>query len=338
MAQLAGVSPLDTFGLLSVFGSDCAGAIVLLGEGASPGDPSIWRNEAMTAVDLESAIENLATIPFGADLEQGWTPSLAGYQGKVLLGRAVTGEWARPSNGTPSTWILKPDREHRLAANEATCLALAQRCGLKVPDVELLEVNGAKVLAIRRYDRDESTSPVSRIHQEDGCQVSGTAPLQKYEFDGGPSLRAISSVVRDYGGVGALEELLRRVTFNVGIGNADAHAKNFSFLHGPNDHSLELAPVYDVLCTIALDQRPGPMGSLVGASTRMGQTVYETSDVLLVSRADIVTEATHWGLRRSSAQAVVDELLLTMRDILHTQAGDEATISAIGGQLRRLSR
>lgn len=338
MAQLAGVSPLDTFGLLSVFGSDCAGAIVLLGEGQSPRDPSIWRDEAMTAADLENAIENLATIPFGADLAQGWTPSLAGYQGKVLLGRTVTGEWTRASNGAPSTWILKPDREHRLAANEATCLALAQRCGLKVPDVELLEVNDAKVLAIRRYDRNESTSPVSRIHQEDGCQVTGTAPLQKYEFDGGPSLRDIESVMRDYGGVQALEEILRRVTFNVGIGNADAHAKNFSFLHDPSDHSLELAPVYDVLSTIALDQRPGPTGSLVGASTRMGQTVNETSDVLLVSRADIVSEATHWGLRRSSAQAVVDELLDAMRDTLHTETGDEAAITAIDGQLRRLSR
>lgn len=338
MAQLAGVSPLDIFGLLSVFGSDCAGAIVLLGEGKSPSDPSIWRDEAMTAIDLDNAIENLATIPFGADLEQGWTPSLAGYQGKVLLGRAATGEWTRPSNGAPSTWILKPDREHRLAANEATCLALAQRCGLKVPDVELLEVNDAKVLAIRRYDRDESTSPVSRIHQEDGCQVSGTAPLQKYEFDGGPSLRAISSVVRDYGDVGALEELLRRVTFNVGIGNADAHAKNFSFLHGPSDHSLELAPVYDVLSTIALDQRPGPTGSLVGASTRMGQTVNEMTDVLLVSRADVVAEATRWGLRRSLAQTVVDELLDAMRDTLHSGTGDETALSAIDQQLRRLSR
>ena len=124
----------------------------------------------------------------------------------------------------------------------------------------------------------------------------------------------------------------------MGFARVASNHTHFSSLHGPNDHSLELAPIYDVLSTIALDQRPGPKGLLVGDSTRMGQTVNETSDVLLVSRAIIESEATHWGLRHSSAQVVVDELLLTMRDTLHTQLGDEATISASGGQLRRLSR
>ncbi len=124
----------------------------------------------------------------------------------------------------------------------------------------------------------------------------------------------------------------------MGFARVASNHIHLSSLHGPNDHSLELAPIYDVLSTIALDQRPGPKGSLVGDSTRMEQTVNETSDVLLVSRAIIESEATHWGLRHSSTQVVVDELLLTMRDTLHTQLGDEATISAIGGQLRRLWR
>lgn len=338
MAQLAGVSPLDTFGLLSVFGSDCAGAVVLLTEGQTPRDVSAQRDQVITIGELHDVIENLAMVPFGAELSEGWTPSLAGYQGKVLLGRSPTGDWTRPSNGAPSTWILKPDREHRLAENEATCLALARRCGLDVPEVNLLEVNQNKVLAIRRYDRDESTSPVTRVHQEDGCQAAGTAPMQKYEFDGGPSLLTISSILRNYGDTRALEELLRRVTFNVGVGNADAHAKNFSFLHARSDHHLTLAPVYDVVSTIALDQRPEPTGSLVGASTRMGQSINETGDVLIVSRADIVAEATHWGLRRSRAQRVVDDLLDAMRDTLSSQVGDEAALHAIDGQLRRLSR
>jgi hypothetical protein len=33
MATLAGVRPVDTFGILKVFGRDCAGAIVVLAEG-----------------------------------------------------------------------------------------------------------------------------------------------------------------------------------------------------------------------------------------------------------------------------------------------------------------
>ncbi|MDX6310139.1 MAG: HipA-like C-terminal domain, partial [Nocardioidaceae bacterium] len=41
-------------------------------------------------------------------------------------------------------------------------------------------------------------------------------------------------MLRDFGTVDDLPELLRRVTLNVVIGNADAHAKNFSVLHLPD--------------------------------------------------------------------------------------------------------
>ena len=47
--------------------------------------------------------------------------------------------------------------------------------------------------------------------------------------------------------------LLRRTTFNVAVGNADAHAKNFSLLHDADDPEIRLAPFYDVLSTIALE-------------------------------------------------------------------------------------
>jgi len=37
--------------------------------------------------------------------------------------------------------------------------------------------------------------------------------------------------------------------FNLIIGNADAHAKNFSLLH--IDGAIRLAPLYDLLSTVA---------------------------------------------------------------------------------------
>jgi serine/threonine-protein kinase HipA len=111
MATLAGVSPVDTYGLLSRFGSECAGALVIVPEGITPPERSDWGYEALTLVDIADLIDNLATVPFGADIDQGWSPSLPGYQGKVLLGRFADGTWTRPLPGAPSTWILKPDRD-----------------------------------------------------------------------------------------------------------------------------------------------------------------------------------------------------------------------------------
>lgn len=74
----------------------------------------------------------------GAAPERGFRPLLAGFQRKALLGRAADGTWRRPYGDAPSTWILKPDGSHPVAANEATCLRLAAACGLPVPEAELL--------------------------------------------------------------------------------------------------------------------------------------------------------------------------------------------------------
>jgi serine/threonine-protein kinase HipA len=332
MATLAGVSPVDTYGLLSRFGSDCAGALVIVPEGNTPPDRSDWSYEALTLGDVADLIDNLATVPFGADIDQGWSPSLPGYQGKVLLGRFADGTWARPLHGAPSTWILKPDREIRIAENEATCLRLAASCGIPVPDVELLTIGGAKVLAITRYDRDETR----RIHQEDGCQATGMPPMLKYEAEGGPPLTALAELLRNYGTVDSLKELLARVTFNVAIGNADAHAKNFSILHAPADPTVVIAPAYDLISTIALDPRRSVAGQKVPASTRMGQRVDGVRDIAEVSRANLVSEGSKWGIPSKAATQIVEEMLEMVRRALRVSDGDRAVLATIETQLDRV--
>jgi serine/threonine protein kinase HipA of HipAB toxin-antitoxin module len=56
------------------------------------------------------------------------------------------------------------------------------------------------------------------------------------------------------------------------VGNADAHAKNFSIRHEPDNPAVGLAPLYDVLSTIALeltDSAGRPMrGHAAGAARR----------------------------------------------------------------------
>src|SRR5207244_6099964 len=45
----------------------------------------------------------------------------------------------------------------------------------------------------------------------------------------------------------ARKQLIERLFFNLLVGNADAHGKNFALLFGPS--GPELAPAYDILCT-----------------------------------------------------------------------------------------
>lgn len=73
---------------------------------------------------------------------------------------------------------------------------------------------------------------VTRVHQEDFCQALGFPPERKYQQEGGPLLRDCIAMLRERSTVAALDirDFLDDLIFNVLIGNADAHGKNYSIL------------------------------------------------------------------------------------------------------------
>jgi serine/threonine-protein kinase HipA len=296
----------------------------------------------MTPGDLRQVIGDLDAAPLGVAPERGFRPSLPGFQRKALLGRAPDGTWQLPYGDAPSTWILKPDRPHAMAANEATCMRLAAACALDAAQTELLDVAGLPVLAVRRYDRLVTPGGAlpARLHQEDGCQATATAPGMKYEEQGGPALRLLADLLRSYGDPADVTRLLRRTTFNMAVGNADAHAKNFSILHDTDDPAVSLSPLYDVLSTIALELTD-TVGQPMQADTHLGQRVGGQADIRKVTAVSIVDEAVTWGIRRRRAEAVVAETLDRVIAAIPETAGDErvlATISKQADQLRRNQR
>jgi serine/threonine-protein kinase HipA len=339
MAALAGVRPVDTYGILQAFGRDCAGALMVLPDEERPGADGVGGYAPMVPGDLRRVISTLDVAPLGVAPERGFRPSLAGFQRKALIGRAADGTWQLPYGDAPSTWILKPDGQHPMAANEATCLWLAAACELPVPETELLDVAGLAVLAVKRYDRRGSADgsiPV-RLHQEDGCQATATPPGLKYEEQGGPSLRDLASVLRNFGDPRDVTGLLRRATFNMAVGNADAHAKNFSVLHDSDSPAIRLAPLYDVLSTIALELTDGA-GQPVHADTHLGQRIGGVADIRQVTAASLVDEAASWGIRREAAQAEVTEMLDRVLAALPAAPGDDRVIAAVREQAVQVSR
>jgi serine/threonine-protein kinase HipA len=339
MAALAGVRPVDTYGILAAFGRDCAGAIMVLPDGDRPGGNADSGYSPMTPGDLLRVIGALDVAPLGAAPERGFRPSLAGFQRKALLGRAGDGTWQLPSGDAPSTWILKPDGPHAMAANEATCLRLAAACGLPAPQAELLDVAGVPVLAVKRYDRQDAPAgdiPV-RVHQEDGCQATATPPALKYEEQGGPALRDFAEVIRNFGDPRDVTGLLRRTTFNMAVGNADAHAKNFSVLHEPDIPVVRLAPLYDVLSTIALELSDSA-GQPMRADMHLGQRVGGQADIRNVTVAILIDEAVSWGIRRRTASAVVTETLDQVLVAIPATPGDARVLAVIREQAERISR
>jgi serine/threonine-protein kinase HipA len=250
LARNLGVSTGNDYALLKAVGGDCAGAIVLLEPGADlPVEP---RLRGLGEEELDVLLRELPQRPLAANREEGVRLSLAGAQPKLPV--VVDGdEVALPLNAAAATThIIKPEpsRFPGLVDNESFCMALARAVGLPAARVSKREsLSGLRYLLVERYDRDLTSEPIRRLHQEDICQALGRPSDRKYQSEGGPSLAETVALLRRCSAVPAqdLPTLWRALVLNWLVGNCDAHAKNFSLLYDTGTPTL--APLYDVLST-----------------------------------------------------------------------------------------
>lgn len=125
--------------------------------------------------------------------------------------------------------------------------------GLNTADAEWRQVNGRAYLLVTRYDRVMANGEARRLHQEDFAQALGVPSNRKYAVEGGPVFRDCFALLREAAARPAPEvlKLVDAAIFNVIIGNADAHAKNFSLLRQETSGSpIVLAPLYDLVGTV----------------------------------------------------------------------------------------
>ena len=206
---------------------------------------------------------------------EGVRLSLAGAQDKLpVLFRS--GRFALPLGNTPSTHILKPEAEHfpGLAANELYCMTLAKTIGLNVPDTKFYKIGDKASILVERFDRDTDKNGIThRIHQEDFCQALGYPPEMKYQAEGGPALRDCISLLREWSTTPVLDirAFVDGLIFNLIIGNADAHGKNYSMLYMRKDRRL--APFYDLVCTLAWDELSKTLSMNIGGCKQINAVV-----------------------------------------------------------------
>lgn len=266
VAHALGVSRSNDFALLDRLGGDVAGALQLLSPGEVPEE--FVSNPQPTALDetgLIRVLDELHARPLLAG-EEGLRLSLAGAQSKlpVIL---VEGTVALPISGQPTTHILKPPipRFPGTTENEAFVMRLAAAVGLDAAPVEPRVVRDRTLLLIERYDRTVSAhGEVRRIHQEDFCQALGVPPELKYASEGGPTFKDCFALLRRVAARPAVDvlKLLDAVIFNLIVGNADAHGKNFSILY--DDPGPRLAPLYDLLSTVTYPELSPKLAMKIG--------------------------------------------------------------------------
>ncbi len=247
IAQQLQISVSNDFAMLNRIGGECAGAVSVLPSGVALAVKPGYRE--LKEEELHRIITDLPRRPLMAGLE-GIRLSLAGSQNKLPVYMEGNRIFIASGNA-PSTHILKPPIRELAGTveNEAFCLMLAQKLGLAVPPV-VIRRGLDQLFIIERYDRNrDKDGHVVRMHQEDFCQSLGFLPEQKYESEGGPSLKQCFALLQEKSIRPAADRmaLLRWVIFNYLIGNADAHAKNLSMIF--TNRGPCLAPFYDLICT-----------------------------------------------------------------------------------------
>lgn len=248
LAAKFGISPGNDFMLLDAIGGDCAGALSLLPEGSPPPDAGSYRPIAPSELDL--VIEAMPRRPLLV-AEEGVRLSLAGAQNKLPV--HLEGEdLFLPEGSFASSYILKPQIPHVADSvfNEAFCMMLAGRMGIPVAGPMVKSTGKHWYYLVKRYDRAIGAGGrILRLHQEDFCQALRCPPDRKYQSEGGPGFQDCFRVLEGKSSRPAADKkaLIQWAVFNFLIGNADAHAKNFSLLI--SEDGLRLAPFYDLMST-----------------------------------------------------------------------------------------
>ncbi|WP_119272275.1 type II toxin-antitoxin system HipA family toxin [Taklimakanibacter deserti] len=241
LAAKADVNPQREFFLSWALGEDLPGAVTI-----QPPDNMPWL------VDPDQAPDK------GHRHEDALRFSLAGVQLKFSAVAEARGGLTIPAKGIGGSWIVKlPSREFEgVPENEYSMMTLARLVGMNIPPLKLIQPDEIEnlprdigalrgmALAIERFDR---TPASMAVHIEDFAQVFGIYPEDKYKR---ASYRNIAQVIGAEGSQDDMVEFTRRLVFNVLIGNADMHLKNWSMIY-PDRRKARLSPAYDFVSTIS---------------------------------------------------------------------------------------
>ena len=329
VAKNLGISAKNDFAMLEQIGGECAGAVTFM----RAGDPLPERNDNYRDLSDNELIEMLKTLPHRPLLagEKDVRLSLAGAQDKVPV--KVSGATISvPLEGAPSTHILKPsqDRFPGLVFNESFCLGLASAAGLSAARAERRNIQGIDYILVERYDRRLVEKPephYERLHQEDFCQALGIVSEQKYQAEGGPSLKDCFGLLRSVSTAPVidLQDLLDAVIFNYLIGNNDAHAKNFSLVYAAGE--ARLSPLYDLVCTVYYKDLSPKMAMKIGGE-------YVSDKIRPAHFEDLADEA---GLGKALVKQRVAELAGSVIEKLKTIDARQPVAGEVAGIIRQRS-
>lgn len=223
----------DELSLLLAVGGDTIGDVRVVEAGTVP-SPIPPRAVLDGRLDFRRLLAQLDVIP-----DRSGLPGVQAKASAAMITLPAT------SAGVACILKLDPPEYPGLTQNEALMLMACRRTGLEAATATLLQDDhGEHALAVVRFDRRlRSGASTALLAVEDGCQVLGRAPGDKYVVGYEAAFAALAAVCDAR--LLAVRTLLAQLAFAIVTGNGDAHAKNFSVLQQP-DGEWRVTPAYDV--------------------------------------------------------------------------------------------
>lgn len=188
-------------------------------------------------------------------------------------------------------WIAKFPSGHDtkdIGAWELVTAKLAQECGVIMADCKADRFSSRQhTFLSKRFDRSEKGN---RIHFASAMTLLGYTDGADY-VEGVSYLELAEWVTRNCDNVSAnLEQLWRRIVFNIAVSNCDDHLRNHGFLLTPKGWTL--SPAYDI--------NPDEMG--------MGLKLNISEDDNALDFELAISVAEYFGLNGKQAEEILNEV------------------------------
>lgn len=198
-------------------------------------------------------------------------------------------------------WIAKfpaKDDTVNMPRIEYATMKLAQRCGICIPELRLVQTGGRDIYLARRFDREERGGGWLRHGFLSSLSLMEWDVRDRllWEYPG------LAARMRRHMSTAHLTELFRRMVFNVMVRNTDDHPRNHGVL--VRGEEIELSPAYDIVPTLT---QPG-----LGTEFRLAMSVGDDGREATLS--NVLSRCGHFGLSTDAASRVIDGVRTTCRD------------------------
>jgi serine/threonine-protein kinase HipA len=232
-------------------------------------------------------LEEMSTAVRMLELSLEVTPEM-----RRLLQRGGTLGGARPKATfvhENQRWIAKfpaQGDDHDVELLEICLLKLAELCGIEVSPARLEKIQHGHALLLKRLDREGDIHRERRIHY-----LSASAILNvPYESDGGSYIELAQTIRKiSINPTHDLDQLYKRLIFNLMVDNTDDHVKNHGMLH-VSQGQYKLAPAFDVVMQLTnlgyqqLAITPGnhtsSLGLALNAAPHFGLSLNEAKNII----------------------------------------------------------